>query len=238
MKSISNFEYIQKNKINIEKNKEIELKISLLKQQYQDAKREVNTLRSKVAEYNTKINLCNKDLETQIALRKRYNELLSIFEVYNLLQKCYHVDGIPCLLMAKNIPAIEKEINHILHNVASFEVEMKLIHNSIDLYKKNEDNSRVHLECTSGFEKFISALAIRIALRNYSKMSQPDFIILDEGFSSADENNVKNLTPIFDYLREHFKFIIMISHLQELKQEADMILPLQQEINTTKINFI
>ena len=177
-------------------------------------------------------------MDTQIALRKRYNQLLSDYEVHNLLQKCYHVDGIPCLLMAKNIPAIEKEINHILHNVASFEVEMKLIHNSIDLYKKNEDNSRVHLECTSGFEKFISALAIRIALRNYSKMSQPDFIILDEGFSSADENNVKNLTPIFDYLREHFKFIIMISHLQELKQEADMILPLQQEINSTKINFI
>ena len=87
-------------------------------------------MKGQLLEYNTKIKLCNQDLEIQVSLRKRYAELLSDYEVHNLLQKCYHVDGIPCLLMAKNIPAIEKEINHILHNVASFEVQMKLVHNS------------------------------------------------------------------------------------------------------------
>ena len=47
-----------------------------------------------------------------------------------------------------------------------------------------------HLELTSGMEKFISSLAIRVALINVSNLPRPNFLAIDEGFGTLDSENL------------------------------------------------
>jgi DNA repair exonuclease SbcCD ATPase subunit len=177
-------------------------------------------------------------LEERRRVDARARVLATEVRVLAALQKCYHVNGIPCTLMETYVPEVQNEVNRILHHIAPFMVEISVQHHSVEFYKiPDNGGARVHLECTSGYEKFVASLALRIAFRNFSLIGQPDFMILDEGFSSADSTNVASFGPLFRYLREHFRFVLMVSHINELKQEVDCQLPLTQHGGRSQIMF-
>ena len=46
-------------------------------------------------------------------------------------------------------------------------------------------------------------------------------MIIDEGFSCMDENNLSNMQTLFDKLKEIFKYVIIISHIDDLKNKCD-----------------
>ena len=83
----------------------------------------------------------------------------------------------------------------------------------------------------SGFERFISSLAIRIALLDMSNLPKINFLAIDEGFSAFDTHNINNVGQILDYLKTKFDFILTISHLTQIKENSDIIIGLQKDKN-------
>jgi DNA repair exonuclease SbcCD ATPase subunit len=73
--------------------------------------------------------------------------------------------------MSKIIPIFESRTNEILSQISDFEVELQLDDKNIDGYIKYNDNRRWALEMTSGMERFISSMALRIALNSISNNS-------------------------------------------------------------------
>jgi DNA repair exonuclease SbcCD ATPase subunit len=70
-------------------------------------------------------------------------------------------------------------------------------------------------------EKFISSLAIRIALLRISNISKCNFLMIDEGWSNLDSDNMGQLSVLFDYLKDSFDFILVVSHLDSIKDFID-----------------
>jgi DNA repair exonuclease SbcCD ATPase subunit len=83
----------------------------------------------------------------------------------------------------------------------------------------------------SGFERFISSLAIRIALLDMSNLPKINCMAIDEGWSCFDNTNLNNVGQILDYLKTKFDFILTISHLTEIKQHCDTIISLRKDDN-------
>ena len=73
----------------------------------------------------------------------------------------------------------------------------------------------------SGAEKTIAAMAIRLALLTVSSLPKGDVFILDEPGTALDEENMEGFVRILDLIKAQFKTILLISHLDSLKDCVD-----------------
>ena len=139
-------------------------------------------------------------------------------------------DGIPYEIIAQTLPYLEEEINNTLSQIVEFEIEFDVDGKNILSYIKYSDENKWPLELTSGMEKFISSLAIRVALIKISNLPRPNFLAVDEGFGNLDSENINSLSMLFDYLKVEFDFVMIISHIDIMKDMVDGLI----EINVSK----
>jgi exonuclease SbcC len=146
--------------------------------------------------------------------------------------------GIPRLIMKSQLPYINNEISKILQGVMGFTVELEADSdtNSMDVFINYGDSRRV-IELGSGMEKMISSLAIRVALINVSSLPKPDVFIIDEGFGTLDENNVAACNRLLDSMRKWFKNIMIISHVDGVKDAVDNTLDISSSGKDAKITY-
>jgi len=94
-----------------------------------------------------------------------------------------------------------------------------------------------NLELSSGMERFVSSLAIRIGLINVSTLPRPNFIIVDEGFGTLDSDNIANMEGAFQYLKTQFDFVMIITHLDTIKDYMDMLIPININNGLSKVIY-
>ena len=66
------------------------------------------------------------------------------------------------------------------------------------------------------------AMAIRLALLSVSSLPKSDIFILDEPGTALDEENMQGFVDILGLIRSYFKTVLLISHLDSLKDCVDM----------------
>ena len=145
-------------------------------------------------------------------------------------------DGIPYELISKALPVIEAEVNNILGQVVDFGVVMEVDGKNINAKIVYEDQEWA-LEMSSGMEKFISGLAIRVALINICGLPRPNFLVIDEGFGTLDSDNLSSLFGMMQYLKTQFDFIWVISHLDAMRDIVDGLIEIKKENGFSKIDF-
>jgi exonuclease SbcC len=104
-------------------------------------------------------------------------------------------------------------------------------------YVNYETKGRWPIEMTSGFERFVVSIAIRVALSNISNLPRTTFLAIDEGFGSIDGHNLPSMYPLFVYLKSHFEFLMVISHLDSLKDMVDKQIEVSIGNNFSKVSF-
>ena len=167
-------------------------------------------------------NIKSQQVELQ-SLRKEY-------EAYDLFMKAMHTNGISYDIIKKRLPVINDEIAKVLTNVVEFEVFFEETGtNRLDIYIKHPKHDARPLEMGSGAEKSIAAMAIRLGLLNVSTLPKPNLFILDEPGTSLDEENMEGFVRILDLVKTHFDTVILISHLDSLKDCVDTQLLIDKE---------
>jgi exonuclease SbcC len=117
------------------------------------------------------------------------------------------------------------EISKILIGVAYFNVEIVANEDDGDLeIFIDYGDSRRPIELSSGMEKMISAIAIRAALIEISAIHKSDMFIIDEGFGALDDTNIEACTRLLLSLKRNFKNIILISHVDSIKDIVDNVI--------------
>jgi DNA repair exonuclease SbcCD ATPase subunit len=85
-------------------------------------------------------------------------------------------------------------------------------------------------------ERFISSLAIRVALLNASNLPKPNFMIIDEGLGTLDPENLSSMGTMMGILKSQFDFIILISHLDTARDMVDKVIEIKREDGFSYIN--
>jgi DNA repair exonuclease SbcCD ATPase subunit len=156
---------------------------------------------------------------------------------YDLYLMALSKDGVPYELISRAIPSIEREINNVLENMnAGFHIELEMKDKMIDAFICYGED-KWNLELSSGMERFVSSLAIRIGLINVSTLPRPNFIIVDEGFGALDSDNIANMQGAFQYLRTQFDFTMIITHLDTIKDYMDVLIPIEVDNGISKVVF-
>jgi len=90
---------------------------------------------------------------------------------------------------------------------------------------------------TSGMEKFVSSLAIRTSLIGISNLPRPNFLAIDEGFGNLDSDNLNSMFMLFDYLKSTFDFILIISHLDSMRDVMDTLININKVDRFSKVTY-
>jgi DNA repair exonuclease SbcCD ATPase subunit len=88
----------------------------------------------------------------------------------------------------------------------------------------------------SGAEKTMSAMAIRLALLSVSSLPKSDLFILDEPGTALDEENMEGFIRILELIKVYFKNVLLISHLDSLKDCVDMQIVIEKKKSYAKVN--
>lgn len=212
-------------------NEKIEREIKGLKRELEDYEdeidnidNEINDINKKIVQYCVVIDQFKKDdiEKKKIAKKVRLNELYR-----NSLKQ------LPYIIINKVTPYIEKKINDLLSLITDFSVKMEVNDSKIEIYLNRSiyNGNMIMLSNTSGFEKFISSLAIRIALLEITNLPKLNFIAIDEGLGAFDTHNINNVRTIFDFLCSKFDFVLMMTHLDHIKQYVDTQINIKKDSN-------
>jgi DNA repair exonuclease SbcCD ATPase subunit len=213
----------------VEKNKETNKEIERLKGVLSDLVEEIDQTDSKLRSIHGKIRVAETTIKAITDSIERAKELEEEYSAYEYYLSAVKRDGVPYDLISRTIPEIEQEVNNILSQVADFSIVWNLDGKNINTLIAYDENNFWPLELTSGMEKFISSVAIRVALINVSSLPRPNFLALDEGFGVLDSENINNMHMFLDYLKSRFDFILIISHLDAMKDVVDTALEVKKD---------
>ena len=225
-----------KNEKQIKKNKEIRDDISGVREKQSSVKDELKRINTDVLKLNGKISALQNQKETiedRIQEVKDLEEQCKLFDFYlNALSK----DGVSYELIEKALPMIEGEVNNILAQIVEFGMQLEIDGKNINAYLVYGDQ-RWSLEMCSGMERFISGLAIRVALINVCNLPRPNFLVIDEGFGTLDSENLQSLFMLFTYLKTQFDFVMVISHIDSMRDVVDGLIEIKKEKGFSQVKF-
>ena len=232
----TNIETYHANESTIIKNISIENEISKLEKSKSKIEIEIKNITNKISILNGSIATINSFIDTVKSKMEEVKELEEKNRLYTYYLDAVKRDGIPYELISKALPVIENEINNILAQVVDFSVMMDVDGKSINAKIVYEDQEWP-LEMCSGMEKFVSGLAIRVALINICNLPRPNFLVIDEGFGTLDSDNLSSLFMMMQYLKTQFDFIWMISHLEQMRDIVDGLIEIKKIDGFSKIDF-
>jgi len=148
----------------VEKNNETNKEIDRLKEVLSNLVEEIDETDSKLRSIHGKIRVAESTIKNITESIERAKELEEEYSAYEYYLAAVKRDGVPYDLIGKTIPEIEQEVNNILSQVADFSIVWQLDGKNINTLIAYDENNYWPLELTSGMEKFISSVAIRVAL--------------------------------------------------------------------------
>jgi DNA repair exonuclease SbcCD ATPase subunit/DNA repair exonuclease SbcCD nuclease subunit len=223
-------EIIENNRVILEginsfksKSNELSVKLKGIEKEYVEA-------------YSRKVSVGDqiKNIEEQIKKIQENEDELAAYQYYI---SAVGKDGVPYQIISDAIPKIEQEVNNILSHIVEFTISMETDGKNVNVYIKYEDK-KWPLELCSGMEKFISGLALRVSLINISNLPRPNFLVIDEGMSALDATNMPMVHALFDYMKRNFDFIIIISHLDAMRDMVNKQLEIKKVNGFSNINHV
>ena len=204
----------------------------------------IYTLDVSIKASNKKLIELNGKLTAAVEQKNNYEENIKNAKIWQLEQEGYKYytmamdrDGIPYELISKALPTLEGEINNILQQIVEFTIELKTDGKNVIGYI-SDNGKKWKMELASGLERFVTSLAIRVALLNISNLPRPNYIAIDEGFGCADKENLSNMSALLSHFKSHFDFLWIVSHLDAMKDMVDHQLEIKKENGFSKIVYV
>jgi len=177
-----------------------------------------------------------KNVETIREQKQEYLNLQEEYAAYDLYMRCMHTSGIAYDIIKRKLPVINQEVAKVLANIVDFEIFFEDSGKKFDIFIKHPRHEPRPIEMASGAEKTMGAMAIRLALLSVSSLPKSDLFILDEPGTALDEENMEGFIRILELIKVYFKNVLLISHLDSLKDCVDMQIVIEKKAGYARVN--
>jgi len=155
----------------------------------------------------------------------RAYDLKEQIKIHSLVSAGLSKRGVQNIFLGSLMPDLNANLKMLLAGVVDFDIELSTDEDKggVEIRLIYPDGS-TPLELGSGMEKTIASIAIRCVLHQISTLPKPDFMIIDEGFGTLDENQIEPCVRLLRALRSYFRFILVITHVPNIKEAFDGII--------------
>ena len=225
-----------KNKDIIDNNNKLLTKISDCKDLIKNIDKDIKLINNSLFTLSTEKGMYELQYKNTMDQLNKMKELESHYEAYKLYTSIMSRDGIPYEIITNTLPDIEREVNNILQHIVEFNISLKTDGKNITTDIVYDDRMWP-LEMAGGMEKFISGLAIRVALISISNLPRPNIICIDEGWGTLDSSNLASVGSMLSFLKNSFDFVWIISHLDQMRDMVDEQIEIKKENGYSKVIF-
>ena len=218
-------------------NQQIESEIEKIQFELDDITNQYDMLNDNINNVFGEIKVVDTKRKTILDNIKKVGELEDKYEAYQYYLDAVKRDGVPYELITKALPTIEGEVNNILAQLVDFQMLFEMDGKNINNYIVYDDDNVWPLELSSGMERFISSLAIRVGLINVSNLPRSNFLAIDEGWGTMDSDNLNSVYSLFQYLKSQFQFALIVSHIDSMRDAVDTLLEIKKENKFSNIIF-
>ena len=200
------------------------------KQSYKLTQTSINSINARIAVAQSK----KQDILKKIA---EAEELEGKYEVYDAYLTALCREGLPYKMISDLLPRLEMEVNDMLKEIVQFQLKFEMDGKNVNLRMSYDEERTWPLELASGMERFISSLAIRVALMSISTIPKTNFLIIDEGFGVLSSDYMSTIESLFAAMLVSFQFILVISHIDALKDTAQTQIDIKRDEETGLSNI-
>ena len=208
---------------------------------------ELNKVNNDIKLKKLEINNYTDNLKKYSEIETKYEKLNAKCGIYKLYCELMNHTGFSYEIKKIYIPIIEKEINNILQLITDFTVKFILSNTNetkktkkgkIDINICRINNNDYNTTLASGFENFILRIVIRMALCKITMASKPNFFVIDEGWSCLDSHHLNNIDDFMNFMKMQYEHVIIISHLEQLKNQSKYDIHIEKRNTFSYINNI
>ncbi|HNY95149.1 MAG TPA: SbcC/MukB-like Walker B domain-containing protein, partial [Flexilinea sp.] len=190
--------------------------------------------------------------QKQEVIREREEANLQISQL-KYLEKAFSKNGIPAILIDQALPEIEEHANLILGKLTDERMSVRFSTQkeykdknredkieTLAIFISDETGSREY-ELFSGGEAFRINFAIRLALSHILTKragARLQMLVIDEGFGSQDEEGRQRLIEAIIAVQDDYKKILVITHLDELKDAFPSRIEVEKTPDGSRVNVI
>ena len=218
-------------------NSQIESEVDNLQNQSDNLDYQLDTVSNEVKKLYADIKVLKTNEENINSNIKKVAKLEGDHQAYQYLLEAIRRDGVPYDLISKSLPTVEGAVNDILSQIVDFSIIFNMDGKVIDTHIVYDDDRVWPLELSSGMERFISSLAIRVGLINVSNLPRSNFLAIDEGWGTMDSENINSVYSLFQYLKTQFQFTMIVSHIDSMRDAVDTLLEVKKTSSHSNIIF-
>lgn len=191
-----------------------------------------NQKRDEVGAARQEVQVIGPLRERQKELESRREEAKHLIARHKMLERAFGRDGVPALLIEQALPEIENRANELLDRLSDGQMSIRFstqekykdkkrtdLRETLDILISDGAGTRDY-EMYSGGEAFRVNFAVRLALSEVlaqRKGARLQTLVIDEGFGSQDVRGRQRLVEAINLVRGDFAKILVITHLDELK---------------------
>ena len=229
-------ELYHRNEVSVKHNEQINSNIAAFRNAYTKLDVEFQKHNRTLMDINGKTTMFKNKIQELTDLITEVAKMEHEFDLYQTYLSTIGRDGIPYQVICNTVPEIENEVNSILSQVVEYTIELETDGKNVIPYIVY-DQRKWPIEMSSGFERFVASIAIRVALTNISNLPKTTFLMLDEGFGTLDPDNMASMFTLFSFLKSNFDFILVVSHIDAMKDAVDKTIEIKREGNFSKVEF-
>lgn len=191
-----------------------------------------NKTRSELGGAQQRVDVLDTQRARKSTFEKTCDEIQKQIGRYRTLERAFGKDGVPALLIEQALPQIEDKANELLDRLSDGQMSIRFATQTEYKDKKRDDLRETleiqisdaagirNYEMYSGGEAFRVNFAIRLALSKIlaqRKGARLQTLVIDEGFGSQDTQGRQRLIEAINLVKNDFAKILVITHLDELK---------------------
>ena len=210
-----------------------------------------NILRQQVGGAEQKVAILESFKERKAAYHEEREQVTQQIADLKQLERAFGKDGVPALLIEQALPEIEARTNDLLSRLTNGRMSLRFAtqreykdtnredqKETLDLVISDNLGERDY-EMFSGGEAFRINFAIRLALSQVLARragARLQTLVIDEGFGSQDAQGRQRLVEAINLVREDFEKILVITHLEELKEAFPTRIEVEKTLEGSKIS--
>ena len=196
-----------------------------------EAESTLNDLQQRFGMLNERLDQAERDREALAAAKEERDEAKHERQLYDHLRTAFGKHGIPSLIIEETLPEIEERANRILDRLTDGRMHVRLetlkekksggTKETLEIIITDEQGMPRPYETFSGGESFRVNFALRVALAQLlAERSgvRVRTLVIDEGFGTQDEEGIERLVEAIQSIRHDFAKVLVITHLERLKQ--------------------
>lgn len=234
---VNQIEVYHRNSVAVEANEKVQSKISSFRNALSrlDSEHQIKT--RSLIEVSGKRELFRTQIEALTKIIKDVQALENESEAYQSYLQSVGRDGISYQVICNTAPELEKEVNSILSQVVDYTIQFETDGKNIIPYIVYSDIGKYPIELASGYERFVSSIAIRIGLSEFSNLPKCSYLMIDEGFSTLDPEHLASMSTLFSVIKNYYDFSIVVSHNDTIKDFVDKTIEIIHEGGFAKVVF-